>query len=647
MPGVAVAATLAAHSYRLMTMQPLTYLGSALLRTLRDHLRPLIAYHLFFTLLASALLLPAITWVIRGLLAQLNRAVVTNDELITLLFSPLGLAGMLVGLGFTFLVIYWQQAGMLQVAVRPRDNHYRLALEALWLSTQRLPALAGLVILQVGTHLLLLAPLMAALAWLYSVWLSGIDPYYLQRIRPPALWYFLACALPLIAMWAWAAAWLYLRWLLALPLVALENSSPWQALKRSVHLTRGWRRSIGAAVLFLLVIIVSLPLLATLLFDRLFTPLLWWLPEHNAVLVPAMLAYLLGYVLITLAITFVGIATNALLSACLYMQLAHREARPASPPENINAGRLAWVVELSVLIFAGLQAWWILNSFEIRDHVTVIAHRGSSMVAPENTLAAIEQSLIDGADYIEIDVRLARDQQVMLYHDRSLARLTGDNREFGDLTREELSHYDVGSWFGDAFQNETIPGLDQALNAVRSKAGLMIDMKPLPGQEQALANAVIDALHAESDQRYRCWATQQNAFDGYTACGFPNALLAMRVATMSPSLLRHIKTQAPELRVTLLAQLILPGTLNRRDFDALGLRHNRITEREINLARRFDYEIHAWTVNDRARMSTLIDLGVDAIITDYPDRLTALIQDRRELSDGALMLVKLRNWLRQ
>lgn len=644
---MAVAATLAAHSYRLMTMQPLTYLGSALLRTLRDHLRPLIAYHLFFTLLASALLLPAITWVIRGLLAQLNRAVVTNDGLITLLFSPLGLVGMLVGLGFTFLVIYWQQAGMLQVAVRPRDNHYRLALEALWLSTRRLPALAGLVILQVGTHLLLIAPFMAALAWLYSAWLSGIDPYYLQRMRPSALWYFLACALPLIAIWAWAAAWLYLRWLLALPLVALENCSPWRALKRSVSLTRGWRRSIGAAVLLLLVIIVSLPLLATLLFDRLFTPLLWWLPEHNAVLVPAMLAYLLGYVLITLAITFVGIATNALLSACLYMQLAHREARPASPPDDINAGRLAWVVELSVLVFAGLQAWWILNSFEIRDHVAVIAHRGSSMVAPENTLAAIEQSLIDGADYIEIDVRLARDQQVMLYHDRSLARLTGDNREFGDLTREELSHYDVGSWFGDAFQNETIPGLDQALNAVRGKAGLMIDMKPLPGQEQALANAVIDALNAESDVRYRCWATQQNAFDGYTACGFPNALLAMRVATMSPSLLHHIKTYAPELRVTLLAQLILPGTLNRRDFDALGLRHNRITEGEIRLARRYDYEIHAWTVNDRARMSTLIDLGVDAIITDYPDRLTALIQDRRELSDGAIMLVKLRNWLRQ
>ncbi|MGO3769837.1 MAG: glycerophosphodiester phosphodiesterase, partial [Vreelandella alkaliphila] len=87
--------------------------------------------------------------------------------------------------------------------------------------------------------------------------------------------------------------------------------------------------------------------------------------------------------------------------------------------------------------------------------------------------------------------------------------------------------------------------------------------------------------------------------------------------------------------------------LDRRQFDALGLRHNRITPQEIRLAALYNYEIHAWTVNDRARMSALIDLGVDAIITDYPDRLSELIKDRRALSDGGLMLVKLRNWLRQ
>ena len=98
--------------------------------------------------------------------------------------------------------------------------------------------------------------------------------------------------------------------------------------------------------------------------------------------------------------------------------------------------------------------------------------------------------------------------------------------------------------------------------------------------------------------------------------------------------------------MTLLAQLILPGTLDRRGFDALGLRHNRLTDNEIRLARGYGYEIHAWTINDRARMSQLIDLGVDAIITDRPALLAELLDNRRELGDGALLLVKLRNWLR-
>ncbi|NDL71746.1 glycerophosphodiester phosphodiesterase family protein [Vreelandella alkaliphila] len=628
-------------------MQPLNQLGYALLRTLRDHLRPLVAYHLLFTLLASALLVPMIAWVSRTLLAQLNRTVVTNDALIALLFSPLGLGVMLVSLGFTFLLIYWQQAGMLLVAVRPKDNHYQLAFEALWLSTLRLPALAGLVVLQVGSHLLLLAPFMMGLSWLYDVWLSGLDPYYLQRVRPTALWYFIACALPLVLLWISLAAWLYLRWLLALPLVALDNCSPYQALKHSVRLTKGWHRSIGVAVLALLLVIISLPIMATWLFDSIVPPLLWWLPEHNAVLIPAMLAYLTGYVLVTLTITFLGIATNALLSACLYLQLAHRETRPLPRSNDAHPGRLAWAIELSVLLLAGLQAWWILNSFEIRENVKVIAHRGSSMVAPENTLAATKQAIRDGADAVELDVRLSADGHVMLYHDRSLARLTGDRREFGDLTREELSEFDVGSWFGDAFQNERIAGLDDALKTVRGRASLMIDMKPLPGEEQTLANAVLTVLAAETDSRYRCWATQSNPLRANAHCGFPNTLLEMRVATMSPSIVTHLKQQAPELRVTLLAQLILPGTLDRRQFDALGLRHNRINRQEITLAALYGYEIHAWTVNDRARMSTLIDLGVDAIITDYPDRLRELIEDRRTLSDGGLMLVKLRNWLRQ
>jgi glycerophosphoryl diester phosphodiesterase len=57
--------------------------------------------------------------------------------------------------------------------------------------------------------------------------------------------------------------------------------------------------------------------------------------------------------------------------------------------------------------------------------------------------------------------------------------------------------------------------------------------------------------------------------------------------------------------------------------------------------------MHAWTVNSRKRMTTLMDMGVDAIITDYPERLAALLAERRKLSDGGLLLIKLHSWLRQ
>ncbi|MBB3182770.1 glycerophosphoryl diester phosphodiesterase [Halomonas fontilapidosi] len=626
-------------------MRHLSRLSGDVLRTLREHLRPLIAYHLFFTLLASSLLLPAIGWTLSSLLAQFGRPVITNSELISLLMSPGGLLWLLAAVGLTFLVLYLQQAGMILVAVRPRDHHMRLAFEALWATLRRLPALSGLVVLQVGAQLLLLVPLAFSLAWLHDFFLGELDAYFVQNVRPPAFWAFLASALVPLLAWGMIAGHLYVRWHLALPAMTLERLSPPAALTRSMQLTRGSRRHIAMAVMLLLLAIIALPLLATALFGHVVTPLLWWLPERNAVLVPAMLAYLTAYLLIALAITFSGIAANALQATCLYLRLAHREPRPEPPPPGTHPGRLAWAVELAVVLFAISQAWLIVNRFEIRDEVAIIAHRGSSLQAPENTSAAVEQAIRDGADGIEIDVRLTADSEVVLYHDQSLRRLAGDERRVGELSRSELDEVDVGSWFGDPFIGERIPGLDEVLSQVRGRANLMIELKPDPGRELELVDAVIDTLERERKRRLAC---RDRAEDRITAlaCGNPDVMGEMRVAAMSPWLLREFLLRAPRLRTTLLAQLVVSGSLERRGFDALALRHNRIDEEEVRLAEYYGYELHAWTINDRAQMSRLIDLGVDGIITDRPAMLAELIAERRRLGDGALLLVKLRNWLR-
>ncbi|WP_148253868.1 glycerophosphodiester phosphodiesterase family protein [Aidingimonas lacisalsi] len=620
----------------------LAKLAQDVTRSLREHLRPLAIFHVFFTVLAVTVLLPATAWSLAHLLRQINRPIFTNHQLWELVLSPLGVLWAMATLSLTFLILYLQQAGMILVAIRPRGNRYRVAIEALWSVAWRFPGLAALTIIQVSAHVLLALPCLLSLGWLYDALLGHLDSYYVQRVRPPALWYFIAASLPIVTLWLYLAARLFLRWHLSLPALILEGASPHVALTRSHQLTQGHKIRLVAPVATVVLAILLLPLTTSWLFNNSALPFLDLLPEDIDLVIPVMLAYLIIYLILMLAVTFIGIAINSLLMSCLYLRLAHRQPRPAPPPPSKHPWGLAWAAEALVLVFAVFQAWGILTSFELRDDVMVTAHRGSSMAAPENTLAAIEQAIVDGADFIEIDVRLTSDGEVVLFHDSNLQRLAGSSMVVSETTLETLKTVDVGSWFGDPFDNERIPTLEQAFQQTRGRGRLYIELKPDAGTAPQLIDAVIEELENEQARRERCHQQESMTHQ----CGNPDIFDDVVIASMSPTLVREIRAQAPRLRTTLFAQLVLPGGLSRSSFDILGLRYNRITEDEVQRAARHDYELHAWTVNDTADMSRLIDMGVDNIITDRPGALTELLRTRRRLSDGELMLVKLRNWLR-
>lgn len=623
---------------------------------LKRHSRPLLLFHLFFTLLSSTLAAPLVAAGIRALFGRLDGPVLSLSDLLDQLATPVGGGMVLLSLTLLVVVIYWQQAGMLLVVQTPArapgrpSNRLGKASRALWHSALKVPSLSVLACLQLGTHLLLSIPLLALLTAFYGIWLGDVEGNLLTNARADEAVSFLLASLPFIALWVLLAAKLYLRWSLALALVTLDRSAPWAALSRSWTLTRHWQGSIAVGLLATLVIILLLPIGVSLVYDRLVTPLLWWLPEVHALLLPAMLIYLTAYLLITLAVTFAGIAFNAMLTASLYRRVRPGQCTTdtlAKVPVPATAWSLAWRLEIGVLLMALIQAWYLLDSAKLRQdmEVDVIAHRGSSLKAPENTLAAIDQAILEQADTIEIDVRLSADQEVMVFHDQGLSRLSNDSRAFNALTRRELETLDVGSWFGKGFADARIPGLDQVLERVRGKAGLMIDLKPLPGQEKALINEVFKALEQEHDARLDCWRGHPNPAVGYPDCGFPNPAKGSRLATTSMWLVEVIRTRQPDIGITLLAELILPGTLERGGFDVLGLRFNRVSDAEIALAQQYGYAVHAWTVNDRKRMAALLDRGVDGIITDAPGRLHTLLEERDRLSDASLMLLRLRHRL--
>ncbi|WP_110665555.1 glycerophosphodiester phosphodiesterase [Salinicola halophilus] len=591
-------------------------------RQIRAHLRSLIAFHLFFTLLATALWVPLSAGTLSGLLHRIGRPVLSNGQIVDVALSAWGLVWLLAAIGLSFLVIFLQQAGMMLVVSRRAGGRYRAAMGALWHVLRRLPALAALTFLQVGSHLLLATPFAVGLAHLYSAIIGGIEPYVLLRVQPPALWQFLAVALPLLGLLAAASGALYFRWFLALPAMMLDDLNPIAALKRSRSLTKGQRTRMASVVIATALAVTAIPIVFTLVFNALGTPLLAAMPERNAVLIPAMVAYLVLYILGTIALTFLGISANSLLVTTLYRRATNRASVVTPPPAPQRSGLIVWGLELLVLAFAIGQAVWVLQGFEINDSVQITAHRGSSQKAPENTLASLEQAIVDGADYMELDVRLSGDGEVVVFHDNNLARVTGTEGNISDMTLAEIATVDVGSWFGDTFANERIPTLAQVIDRAAGRIGLYVELKPEPGDTEALARQVIAELRAAGMTEHAV------------------------IASLSPSVIGTVKAIDDSIRTTLFIQFILPGALSTTDADIIGLRHSQANPSLLRTIHDGGRGVAVWTVNQPRDMSRYIDMGVDNIITDRPDALQEMLDERHAMSDGELLLIKLRNWLR-
>src|SRR5262249_17229360 len=133
----------------------------------------------------------------------------------------------------------------------------------------------------------------------------------------------------------------------------------------------------------------------------------------------------------------------------------------------------------------------------------IIAHRGASALAPENTVAAFRKAIADNAEGIEFDVRLAGDGTVVVFHDATLKRLSSRKNPVSSLTAEELQKIDVGSWFNrrrenvsnDDFSEETIPTLKQTLDFLKDYNGLIyIELKCRESETEKISKAVCDAI---------------------------------------------------------------------------------------------------------------------------------------------------------
>lgn len=225
---------------------------------------------------------------------------------------------------------------------------------------------------------------------------------------------------------------------------------------------------------------------------------------------------------------------------------------------------------------------------------TVMAHRGLSADAPENTLYAFSDAISAGADFIELDVQQTRDGVLVVMHDSNLKRTTGVNKDIWDVDYADIQNLDAGSWFDPAYANARIPTLEETLQFVDKRAKLNIEIKPTKHGSDTLEQDV-----AELITRYQ-----------YTD--------ACYVTSFSYGSLKKVKEVNPEIRTGYLMSVAYGQFYSLKYADAFSLNKVFVTSQVVNAAHQQGKQIFAWTVNSMFEVRSLCNLHVDSIITDDP-----------------------------
>jgi len=248
-------------------------------------------------------------------------------------------------------------------------------------------------------------------------------------------------------------------------------------------------------------------------------------------------------------------------------------------------------------------------------HVQIIAHRGASAYAPENTLAAFRMAGQMRADLIELDVRQTRDGHLVVVHDRTLTRTTDVKKRFPrlkpwrvqDLTLKQIKKLDAGSWFSRRHRGERVPTLAESLRTIktaRSKA--LVELKN-PGEYPGITRRLVSQVERDS-----YWTSHER----------------LTVQSFSWRYVKAVTDALPAVRGTVLGHPDSTELFGVRWYaKAVHPSEKVITPSYVRDAHQRWLEIYAYTIDDEDTMLRLLQYGVDGITTNRPDLLWELRQD--------------------
>ncbi len=249
--------------------------------------------------------------------------------------------------------------------------------------------------------------------------------------------------------------------------------------------------------------------------------------------------------------------------------------------------------------------------------VEIVAHRGASHDAPENTVAAQRLAWEQGADAVETDIHLTKDGRIIAIHDKTTRRTTGTDGTVAQLTLADLRRLDAGSWKAAKFAGEKLPTLDEQLALIPAGRKLLVEVKVGPEIVPELQRTFA-----------RAGVSERN----------------LTIISFNADSLREVRRLLPRYRTLYLMGYKVPDPKVKNakrppaidevirearaaGFTGLDLQHTwPLTKADVQRIKAAGLELHVWTVDDVAIARRWIDLGVASITTNRPGWLREQLQ---------------------
>ncbi len=246
----------------------------------------------------------------------------------------------------------------------------------------------------------------------------------------------------------------------------------------------------------------------------------------------------------------------------------------------------------------------------------IIAHRGFSSLYPENTLISFRKALDTGVDFIELDIRLSSDNEIIVIHDETIDRTTDGKGRVDQLTLDQIRKYSAGKWFSESFSKEKVPTLIEVFELIGKKTKLMIEIKQ-PGIEDRLINLI------------ECYDMTGN-------------IICISYFLESVA---EIKRLNPSIPIGIIKNCFDPGMLKdylRANINMILTDYYQLIPNLLKICYINGLTLDVGTLNKEEDLKKALDMKLPIITTDYPQLLKKILEERKYQSIRGIVSAKIK-----